>query len=216
MPAAWVAGAAALYSGISGSSAAKKQASQQKKALALQAMQYNENKQNMTPYIQGGKTAMDQYMNQLGIGSGPAMDITQTPGYADMMKQGLAAVNQGGAGAGMLMSGERLKGLQSTGQSIFGNYYNSYMDRLAGLQTQGMNASNSLAGNQGAMIGQMTDTRGRLGDYRAQQTSQMAQGISGALGAYAGSKAFGGSSGSLYGGSGSSAPMEFNLSSIGL
>jgi hypothetical protein len=179
-------GGASLVSGAMGSSAAKKQASQSKKALAFQMMQYQENKKNFSPFIQAGTSAQNQYMSQLGMGNEPAYDVTNMPGYQNALQQGLSAVNQGGAGAGMLMSGERLKGLQSTGQNIFGSYYNNYMDRLQGLQSQGLNAAHSLAGNQGAMVQQMTNTRGAIGDAQAQQKSQMAQGITGGLGALSG------------------------------
>ena len=44
----------------------------------------------------------------------------------------------------MLMSGERLKSLQQSGQSVFGNYYENYMNRLQGISSQGIQATNAV------------------------------------------------------------------------
>jgi hypothetical protein len=98
------------------------------------------------PYLSSGSASMQQLMGQMGMGdpNTPLVDVTTTPGYQQSMQQALGAVNQGAAGSGMLMSGERLKSLATAGQSVFGDYYQNYMNRLQGMAGQGFNAANSM------------------------------------------------------------------------
>lgn len=119
--------------------------------------QMAQNRADMAPYTNAGKDANAQLMAQLGLdkqGNTPLFDVTQLPGYQQALKQGMAGVNQGAASAGMLMSGERLKGLQSTGQNIFGSYYSDYMNRLDTITNRGANAA---SGNVSANSGLASD-----------------------------------------------------------
>lgn len=113
------------------------------------------------PYTSAGGTAMQQLMAQMGMGDGQtqAFDVTQLPGYQQSQTQGINAVNQGAASAGMLNSGERLKSLQSSGQSVFGDYYNNYMNRLMGIGQQGMGAATSAASNLTNNLNALTQHR---------------------------------------------------------
>lgn len=139
--------------------------------LALIARNTKAAEQDYSPYLTGGKSAQEQMMAQLGLG-GPAtaFDVTQLPGYQNALKQGLAGVNQGGAGAGMLMSGDRMQGLQSTGQNIFGDYYNNYLNRLTGMSNQGFSAAGNLANIR---TGGMTQQLGLMQQQQAQQGDMM-------------------------------------------
>lgn len=208
MPAAWAAGGASLLSGYTGMQAAGQQEESMDDLLRFQKRVYREGKERYDPYLKSGKTALDQYMSQLGLGDQPAYDVTQLPGYQQSLTQGINAINQGAAGSGMLMSGERLKGLQSEGQNVFGNYYSDYMNRLQGMQGQGYNAAQSLSSFAGGMAAQMAPTYEGIGNARAGQWQAMGQGLSGGLGAFSGSKIGGG------GGGGVVDPNQFNFSSL--
>jgi hypothetical protein len=190
--AAVAVGGASLVSGYMGSKGADDQLDFMEEQLAFQKKLFEENKTNFKPYMESGTTALNQYQAQLGLGGEPAFDVTQIPGYQNALKQGIGAVNQGGAGAGMLMSGERLKGLQSTGQNIFGDYYNNYMNRLSGLQEQGFNAASNLSNVQGNMSAQMGQTRSAMGDASAAKWNAIGQGVGGMMGAGAGMMGGGG------------------------
>jgi len=163
-------------------------------------------------YMQGGQSAQEQMMAQLGLG-GPAQafDVTQLPGYQNALKQGLSAVNQGGAGAGMLMSGERLKGLQSTGQNIFGDYYNNYMSRLTGMSNQGMSAVGNLAnirtGGMTQQLGLMQQEQQQQGDMMGDMLGLAGTGLGAMFGGPMGA-AVGGSIGSSLGGGGGGGMMQ--------
>lgn len=132
----------------------------------------------MKPYTSGGASAQNQLMAQLGLSEGPAFDVTQLAGYQQALDKGIGAVNQGGAGAGMLMSGERLKGLQNAGQQVFGNYYQDYMNRLTGMAGRGQQAGMGLGqlGQQaaGTFLGAsqgMANTYSQMGQLSAQQAA---------------------------------------------
>jgi hypothetical protein len=171
-------------------------------------------------YLQGGQSAQEQMMAQMGLG-GPAtaFDVTQLPGYQNALKQGIGAVNQGGAGAGMLMSGERLKGLQSTGQNIFGDYYNNYMNRLTGMANQGMSAAGNLANIRtggmtqqlNAMQNEQQQKSNQFGDLLGMAGTGLGMVFGGPMGAAAGGQigsSLGGGGGKLDYGSG---PLQFNF-----
>lgn len=160
------------------------------------------------PYVSGGRSAQEQLMAQLGLG-GPAtaFDVTQLPGYQNALQQGLSAVNQGGAGAGMLMSGERLKGLQTTGQNIFGDYYNNYLNRITGMSNAGQSAVGNLANIRSGGVSQQL---GLMQGEQAQKANQFSDllglagtGLGMAFGGPAGA-AVGGTVGSAIGGGGGS------------
>lgn len=134
------------------------------------------------PYLGGGQSAQEQLMAQLGIGgTAKLFDVTQLPGYQNALKQGLSSVNQGAAGSGMLMSGDRLKGLQSAGQNIFGNYYNDYLSRLFGMSNQGFSAAGNLANIR---TGGMTQQLGLMQQQQAQEADMMSDmlGLAGTVG----------------------------------
>lgn len=152
--------------------------------LALIARNTKLAEQDYSPYLTGGKSAQEQMMAQLGLG-GPAkaFDVTQLPGYQNALKQGLAGVNQGGAGAGMLMSGDRMQGLQSTGQNIFGDYYNNYLNRLTGMSNQGFSAAGNLANIR---TGGMTQQLGLMQQQQQQEADQFGDllGLAGTVGGF--------------------------------
>lgn len=99
--------------------------------------------ESVSPWRQGGLDAQKQYMAQMGMG-GDAFDITKLPGYAGAEKAGMRGVNQGAAGSGMLMSGNRLTALRDENQGLYGNYFQDYMTRLQGLSNQGLNINTNI------------------------------------------------------------------------
>lgn len=162
-------------------------------SISNQARSINQQAQaGLGQYLGGGTNAALQFQSQMGLGDPniPAFDVTQLPGYQQSMNQGIAAVNQGAASAGMLNSGERLKSLQQTGQSVFGDYYNNYMNRLQAMQSQGLSAQNSLTNTQ-------TNNLGTVASYRAAKAA--AAGGGGGGGGMAGLGDILGAGASMYG-----------------
>jgi hypothetical protein len=181
-----------------------------KKMLALIAKNTAAAEKDYSPYMSGGQSAQEQMMAQMGLG-GPAkaFDVSQLPGYQNSLQQGLNAVNQGGAGAGMLMSGERLKGLQGVGQNVFGDYYNNYLNRLTGMTNQGMSAAGNLANIRtggmtqqlGLMQQEQQNKSNQFGDLLGLAGTGLGMAFGGPMGA-----AVGGSLGGMLGGGGGGMP----------
>lgn len=111
------------------------------------------NEATLNPWISQGQEAQSQYLAQLGIGGTRAFDVTNLPGYQGALKQGIGAVNQGAAGAGTLMSGNRMRALQEAGQTVFGSYYSDYMNRLSQVAGRGQEAANTLASSRIGVAG---------------------------------------------------------------
>lgn len=168
------------------------------RARQLEKQRFSEFQAGMSPYLGAGQQATNQMMAQLGLGPGDAFDVSQLPGYQQALQAGLGAVNVGGAGAGMLMSGERLKGLQRAGQDVQGQYYQDYMNRLGNLGQQGFQGATTLgqSGLQsaGQLSGQLLGGASNL-MQGAQQARQMKMGafqdIAG-LGSFGAGGGFGG------------------------
>jgi len=166
-----------------------------------QRSRLRESRRLSKPYRSMGKQATGQLMAQMGMG-GEAFDVTQLPGYQQALEQGLGAVNQAGAGAGMLMSGSRLEGLQQAGQDVFGQYYGDYMNRLMNMSGRGQQAAFQQAG-MGMQTGQnIMGAQQQMGNLMAQEAMADAQaqnamrgdimGVAGTLGGMAMGGGFGG------------------------
>lgn len=105
----------------------------QQQSQQLQQKQFEQAQQLAQPYLQGSEQAYGQLINEL-TGQGQSQ-FQMTPQYRSAMAAGLESVNQGAAGAGMLMSGSRLEGLQQTGQNIQNQAYGDYLNRLMSVGT---------------------------------------------------------------------------------
>ena len=116
------------YTGVStaeANAAATQQAQQQ--SQAFQQQQFDQAQQLAQPYLQGSEQAYGQLINEL---TGSQSQFQMTPQYQSALDAGLNAVNQGAAGAGMLMSGSRMQGLQETGRNIQNQAYGDYLNNL--------------------------------------------------------------------------------------
>ena len=133
---------ASLASGFMGAQAAEKaaqtQADASDRALALQEKQYNQSRQDAMPWMEAGKTALHQYMGELGLGGSDfTSKFTETPGYAFKVQEGEKGVVNNLNALGMKNSGAALKALTRFRQGLAGQEYGSYLDRLAGASGMG-------------------------------------------------------------------------------
>lgn len=118
--------------------------------------------QAYNPYVQAGGSALQQLMAGLGLG-GDQQAFTNAyrglPGYESGLETGTNAALRGINASGMSNSGRALKALQRYGSDYEDQRVGSYLDRLTGLQGQGLQAT-------GAQIGlQAQGAQGRLGAY---------------------------------------------------
>jgi hypothetical protein len=162
--AAAVGAAGAVGAGIIGANAAEKaaqtQASAADRATALQEKQFETARADAMPWMTAGKTALDQYMGELGLGgAGFESKFTTTPDYDFTVKEGEKGVVNNLNALGMKNSGAALKALIRFRENVAHTFRGGYLDRLASVAGAGqsqVNQTNALgaqtAANQGAGI----------------------------------------------------------------
>lgn len=128
------------------------------------AQDYSKLAGNYDPYVQAGNSALTQLLGGLGLG-GPRSQESFTaayrglPGYQSGLETGTNAALRGVNASGMSNSGRALKALQRFGSDYEDQRVGSYLDRLTGLQGQGLQATGAQAGVQGQAL------TGRLNAY---------------------------------------------------
>lgn len=142
-----IAGAVVVGSVVSSqasSRAAKKQRKAQGQGMDLQQQQYEQTRADQAPWRQAGEQALQQQQAQLGLGSGQAVDVTQTPGYQFRFDQGLKALDKSAAARGQLGGGGYKKALMDYGQGIGGAYFDRYFNQLGVIAGTGQTAVRDL------------------------------------------------------------------------
>ena len=141
--------------------------------------------QPLQPYQQAGEASLNQLMSALGLGEGsfdPNSIIANTPGYQFRLDQGTQALNRAANAGGGLYSGATGKALVNYGQGLAGDYWNNYLNELAGVTGMGQQSAHLGSGIAGEFAG--TRANAILGT----QSNRAASGL-GALNAYTGANA---------------------------
>lgn len=130
------------------------------------------------PYVSSGNSALSRLLQGLGLPGGDGGDFTAAyrslPGYESGLETGTNAALRGINASGMSNSGRALKALQRFGSDYEDQRVGSYLDRLVGLQGQGLQATGARAN----VLGQ--GAQGRLGAYT--QAGQNDYGAAGTIG----------------------------------
>lgn len=96
-----------------------------------------------------GTGAMSSLASMLGVGDPNGYNnYLQLAGYAPAMRQLSQNITGQGAAAGILNSGSTAKALQSRGAELNNQFFNNYLQQLAGLSGLGLQAG-GLVGNAG-------------------------------------------------------------------
>jgi len=178
------------YTGVStAETSAAATAAAQQQSQQLQQQQFSQAQQLAQPYLQGSEQMYGQLIGEITGGPFQFGGFEETPQYQSALKAGLESVNQGAAGAGMLMSGSRLQGLQQTGQGIqnkeFYNQYSmqkgAYDDYLNRLMSVGSPQTALTLGAAGMGMGQ--NVAGQLMQSQQMQNMYAQQGQAGQQGA---------------------------------
>lgn len=115
------------------------------------------------PFIQTGLTANTALAKLLADPS----SVSSLPGYQFAQEQGVQALDRGAASRGMLNSGRASKDLLRFGTGLADQTYGSQLQRLMGLNQQGMGAT-------GAQVGTAaTGLQGQLGTRQSAYGGQM-------------------------------------------
>lgn len=115
-------------------------------AAAIQKQQYDQTREDLSPYRTAGASANTQYSDLMGVNGASARNAAfsnyQTdPSYAWQQQQAVNQVQASAAARGSLFSGGTLRGISDRTQNIANMDYGNYLQRLAGLSERGQNAA---------------------------------------------------------------------------
>lgn len=179
----------AIGSGIAGSkqagaanNAAQLQYQEQQQALAFQKQEWNQQQQNMAPWIQQGQGAvgtLGNLQNEALQGQGPlapwtqqfqaptAAQAAQAPGYQFQLQQGEGALQNSAAASGGLLTGNTGEALQQYGQGLaqsdYNNVYNQALQQYQQSYNQYQNNQSNLFNRYASLAGLGQQSAGQLG-----------------------------------------------------
>ena len=189
-------GAAILGAGVLGAGASiygsSKAASAQRDAAnaanAVQLDMYNQQREDLSPFVQAGTGAQNRLVSLLGIGGDTSApdygkyskdfsmsDFTADPGYAFRLSEGLKGLNAAAAARGGMISGAALKAATNYGQQAgsqeYQNAFNRYqvnranqldpLFKLTGSGQASAAGTAAAAGNYGAAAAQNINNAGQ-------------------------------------------------------
>lgn len=168
----------AVISGSAANKAANTQAAAANRAADLQMQQYQQTREDQTPWREAGGAAIKSLAEMLK----PGYDHTTSPGYQFRFGEGMRAVEGSAASRGMLMSGGTLKDLTRFGQGVAADDFNDQFNRTASVAAGGQQVNSQLgslgmAAAQGAGNAMMGAANARASGYMGQ-----ANAINGAMG----------------------------------
>lgn len=111
----------------------------QREGLNFAKAQWATARTDALPWMNAGKTALNQYQIELGQKKG-ASKFRTTPGYAFQVSEGEKGVVNNLSALGMKDSGSALKALTRFRTGLADQHYDSYLNRLSGMVGAGQNA----------------------------------------------------------------------------
>lgn len=134
----------------------------------------------------GGQTfgTMDEaqaWANANKTGGTAYQGFQKTPGYDFQLGQGMDALQSTAAARGGLMSGSTMRAAQGYGQGLANQEYGNYMNRLAGLSSQGQSSAAMQADNNNNYAQMGTNALAGIGNAQAAGAIGVGNAINGGL-----------------------------------
>lgn len=145
---------------------------------------FNQVRDYLTPYINTGSSANNLLGSFYGLNGNQALGadalsrFEASPDYQFALKGGVSALDNSAAAKGGLKSGNQMRAVTEYGQGLATQNLGNYLSRIAGISTQGLNATNMLGGF-GAQLGNQSLQLGHLG-------ANLGTGMAGVIGNTAG------------------------------
>lgn len=162
-----------IVGGVLGNKAAKKQARATREAAQLAVQQ-------VAPFRDVGIQAQSALAGALGLQGAPGQqqsfqNFLNNIGFANQLRAGSQAITSNAAARGLLNSGSTLRALNTFGQNLAQQSFQNFLNNLAGLSAQGINAA-TFAGQ--ALQGGFT----QAANQRFAGRQALAQGLGAAFG----------------------------------
>jgi len=165
------------------------QSKAQKRALAEQRRQYDQNQAKIQPYLEASDAALEQYRAAIGL-SGPEAqaayyeEFQNDPGFLASQEAALEGINRGAAARGQSLGGNTLAALYDYGQRNQLGQYNSRIGQLGGVIGQGVNALGTATGLGQNFANSQAGQLNALGQSQAAGTIGAANAINQGFGNY--------------------------------
>lgn len=148
--AAAIGAGGSILGGIFGSSGSKTQIEQMKAALEYQKQKDAQTRSDLTPYRDFGGQQLNAFNTWLNDPSKQPSSYLD-PGYQFRRDQGNIGITNNAGTAGLLQSGDTLRGLTQYGQDMSSQEYNNAFNRYLG--EGNFRQSNALMGQNAAVSG---------------------------------------------------------------
>jgi hypothetical protein len=210
MPAAAIAAmaVATAYAANKNSSAAKSAANTQAQAAhdaaGVQQQQFEQMQQNLSPYMEAGKTGLGGLLGVLGLPGGVntgnagtlsnilstpfsfnPSDLENTPGYQFTREQGLKALNNQNSSQGLGLSGAQQKGLLQYATGLANQTYGDQYNRALQQFTTNYGLASDQANRLAALVGMGQSSAAGVGNAGIQTGSNIGNLLTGAANAQA-------------------------------
>jgi hypothetical protein len=182
----WVAGAIAVSSLVGANAAksgAKTQAAAADRAAELQKSQFEQTREDQTPFREAGYNALAEMQRTSGNVPGAFKfgnyEFNADPGYGFRLAEGQKALDRSAAARGGLISGGALKAATRFGQDMGSQEYTNAYNRALTEYNTGVASENQLYNRQAALanIGQTsTNLVGQAGQNYATNAGNMITG----------------------------------------
>jgi hypothetical protein len=196
--AAVVGVAGSVYSARQGNKAADRAADAQTAAAQMgveeNRRQFDFIQELMKPYVDSGKTALNQQMGMLGLNGAAAQQqaigaLQNSPFFQAQLNQGTNALLQNASATGGLRGGNTQAALAQFAPQLLQQTFQNQLANVGQLATQGQNAAAGVGahaantGNQNAaLFGDMGQARAGAALARGQNTQDLIGSLTGAAG----------------------------------
>lgn len=174
---------AASTSAQAATQAAETQAQSANRAADIQKEMFERQVELQEPWRQAGVNALAQMQGQTGA-MPPAftgqVDLSQDPGYAFRMSEGMKALERSAAARGGLLSGGQLKGIQRFGQDLASQEYQNAYNRALTQYNAAVNREGTGYNRLAALAGVGQTATGALSSAAGQTGSNLANIYTGA------------------------------------
>lgn len=140
---------------------------------------YNRQSRNFRPFLQGGTGAYNALLSELGLGDAPEGygGYEMSPAANALLTEGVGNIEAGAAGRGDLFSGATLESLERLRGDIVGRDRDNYLNRLAGVASQGQAAAGQQAGAGQAFVNSGSNALANIGNAQAAGTVGVANAL---------------------------------------
>lgn len=113
----------------------------------------NEAAENFQPYLQSGTAAQTELADLSGLNGPEAQAAAMAayeadPGFTFARDEGIKGLDASAVKRGMLLSGNQIQDIQKYGTGLSRQFFQDYINRLAGIAGQGQRAAQNVSQNQ--------------------------------------------------------------------